>query len=52
MGVHPHQIVDYLSMLGDSSDNIPGIKGIGAKGASGLLAEYETLENVLANKKQ
>jgi DNA polymerase-1 len=50
MGVHPHQIVDYLSMLGDSSDNIPGIKGIGAKGASGLLAEYETLENVLANK--
>lgn len=50
MGVHPHQIVDYLSLLGDTSDNIPGVKGIGAKGASKLLEEYKTLEAVLENR--
>lgn len=44
MGVWPNQIVDYLSMLGDASDNIPGMKGIGAKGASKLLEEYGTLD--------
>jgi DNA polymerase-1 len=49
MGVHPDQIVDYLSLLGDASDNIPGVKGIGAKGAAKLLAEYKTLENTIAN---
>ena len=46
MGVWPEQIVDYLSMVGDSSDNIPGMRGIGAKGAAKLLAEYNTLENI------
>ncbi|MDB9786625.1 DNA polymerase I [Bacteriovoracaceae bacterium] len=50
MGVRPDQIVDYLSMVGDSSDNIPGMRGIGAKGASKLLAEFETLDNCIANK--
>ena len=49
MGVWPEQIVDYLSLLGDTSDNIPGVKGIGAKGASKLLAEYNTLEGILKN---
>jgi DNA polymerase-1 len=49
MGVRPSQIVDYLSLTGDSSDNIPGVKGIGAKGAAKLLAEFDTLENVLEN---
>lgn len=44
MGVRPDQIVDYLSMVGDSSDNVPGMKGIGAKGAAKLLAEYDTLD--------
>ena len=44
------QIVDYLSMVGDASDNIPGMKGIGAKGAAKLLAEYETLENIKSNE--
>ena len=39
MGVWPEQIVDYLSMVGDSSDNVPGMKGIGAKGAAKLLDE-------------
>lgn len=49
MGVHPNQIMDYLSLLGDSSDNIPGVKGIGAKGASKLLEEYETLDKLIEN---
>ncbi len=50
MGVRPDQIVDYLSMVGDSSDNIPGMRGIGAKGASKLLAKYETLEECIKHK--
>ena len=47
MGVYPEQIVDYLSLIGDSSDNIPGVPGIGPKGAQNLLEEYGTLEKVL-----
>lgn len=50
MGVRPDQIVDYLSMVGDSSDNIPGMKGIGAKGAAKLLADYGTLEAIIEHK--
>ncbi len=50
MGVRPDQIVDYLSMVGDASDNIPGMKGIGAKGAAKLLAEHETLEKCIEIK--
>ena len=50
MGVHPEQIMDYLSLVGDSSDNIPGVKGIGAKGAAKLLEDYGTLDNILKNK--
>ena len=49
MGVYPEQIVDYLSLIGDSSDNIPGVPGIGPKGAQNLLEEYGTLEKVLAH---
>ena len=49
MRVHPNQIVDYLSMLGDASDNIPGMKGIGAKGASELLSKFETFEGCMEN---
>lgn len=49
MGVWPEQMVDYLSLLGDSSDNIPGVKGIGAKGASKLLEEYQDLDTVFKN---
>jgi DNA polymerase-1 len=47
MGVLPHQIVDYLSLVGDSSDNIPGVKGIGEKGAAKLLEQFDNLENIL-----
>ena len=52
MGVWPEQMVDYLSMLGDSSDNIPGMKGIGAKGAAKLLAEHQTLEGCIQKRDQ
>lgn len=52
MGVHPHQIVDYLSLVGDSSDNIPGMKGIGAKGAAKLLEEFNSLEGCIENKEK
>lgn len=45
-GIRPDQICDYLTILGDASDNVPGIDGIGEKGAVKLLKEYETLENV------
>lgn len=49
MGVYPNQIVDFKALSGDSSDNIPGIKGIGEKTACKLLNEYQTLENILQN---
>ena len=52
MGVRPDQIVDYLSIVGDTSDNIPGMKGIGAVGAAKLLKEYGTFENIVANRDQ
>ena len=52
MGVPPSQIVDYLSIIGDTSDNIPGIPGIGPKGASALLKQFGTLEEVLKNADQ
>lgn len=43
------QVIDILGLMGDSVDNIPGIPGVGEKTAAKLLAEYETLENVLQN---
>ncbi len=48
-GITPNQIVDYLAIVGDSSDNIPGVKGIGAKGAVKLLKEFGSLENIYQN---
>jgi len=48
-GVYPEQIVDYLSIVGDSSDNIPGVKGVGEKGAVKLLSEYKNLDNIYEN---
>jgi len=48
-GVTPAQITDLKGLMGDSSDNIPGIPGVGEKTAVKLLAQYETLENVLAH---
>jgi DNA polymerase I len=48
-GIPPGLILDYLSLVGDASDNVPGVKGIGPKGAVGLLKEYGSLEGIYAN---
>jgi DNA polymerase I len=45
----PNQITDFLSLMGDSADNIPGVKGIGEKTAIKLLSEFETMEQVYKN---
>jgi len=49
LGVYPNQVIDYKALRGDTSDNIPGIKGIGEKTAVKLLDEFGTVDNVLAN---
>ncbi|ENU29414.1 DNA polymerase I [Acinetobacter sp. CIP-A165] len=51
-GVHPHQIIDYLTLMGDASDGIMGVPGIGAKTAAKLLNEYGSLNNIIANVDQ
>ncbi len=48
-GVHPKQFTDYQSLLGDSADNVPGVKGVGAKTAQALIEQYGTLENIYEN---
>jgi DNA polymerase-1 len=47
--VFPEQIVDYLALVGDSSDNIPGVKGVGPKTAAKWLNEYRTLDSLVTN---
>lgn len=47
-GLSPDQIVDYKAIRGDASDNIPGVKGIGEKGATELLQKFKTLDGVYA----
>ena len=51
-GVHPHQIIDYLTLMGDASDGIMGVPGVGAKTAAKLLNEYGSLNNIIANVDQ
>lgn len=48
-GVEPRQLIELKGLMGDSSDNIPGVKGIGDKGAKKLIATYGTLENLYAH---
>jgi DNA polymerase-1 len=48
-GVKPDHIIEVLSIMGDSIDNIPGVKGIGPKGAVELIQKFDTVENLLAN---
>jgi len=48
-GVKPKDFVNFQAILGDSSDNVPGVKGIGQKGASKLINEFHTLENIYNN---
>jgi DNA polymerase-1 len=48
-GVPPERVTEYMALVGDVSDNIPGIKGIGDKTARGLLEQFESLEELLTN---
>ncbi len=50
LGVPPSQVVDYLALIGDSSDNVPGAPGIGPKTAVKLLNQYETLDEMLEKR--
>ncbi len=50
MGVWPEQVVDFLSLVGDASDNVKGVPGIGEKGAALLLEKHGTLDGVIAAK--
>ncbi len=49
LGVSPEQVVDMKALMGDSSDNIPGVPGVGEKTAAQLLCEFSSLENIYAN---
>ncbi|HJR81093.1 MAG TPA: DNA polymerase I [Anaerolineales bacterium] len=49
LGVPPDQIVDFKALVGDKSDNIPGVAGIGEKTAISLLAKFQTLDNIYQN---
>lgn len=51
-GVEPKRIVELMSIMGDSIDNIPGVKGIGPKGALELIQKFQSVENLLANMDQ
>ena len=51
-GVKPEQIIDYLALMGDTSDNIPGVPKVGPKTAAKWLASYKTLDNVIENADQ
>src|SRR5688572_4126219 len=48
LGVPPHHVVDYLALIGDSSDNIPGARGIGPKTALQLISQFGAVEDILA----
>lgn len=51
-GVYPEQVIDKLALMGDSSDNVPGIRGIGPKTADKLLDQFGSLESILENYEQ
>ncbi|MAP81846.1 MAG: DNA polymerase I [Aequorivita sp.] len=48
----PEQVIDYLGMMGDASDNIPGLPGVGDKTAKKFIAQFDSMENLLANTDQ
>jgi len=52
LGVRPNQVVDYKAIVGDTSDNIPGIKGVGEKTAVALLEKFDTLDAIYKNLDQ
>ncbi len=49
LGVYPHQVVDYKALVGDASDNIPGVAGVGEKTATALLETYPDLDSIYAH---
>lgn len=49
---HPEQVIDFLGMMGDSADNIPGLPGVGEKTAKKFLAQFGSMEGLLANTDQ
>lgn len=49
-GVSPNQIIDYLALMGDSVDNVPGVPKVGPKTAAKWLAEYQSLDNILSHQ--
>ena len=51
-GVHPGQIVDYKALIGDPSDNIPGVAGVGPKGAANLIKMFGSLERIYRDIKE
>ncbi|MBN2040814.1 MAG: DNA polymerase I [Spirochaetes bacterium] len=46
LGITPEQVIDYMALMGDSSDNIPGVQGVGEKTAQKLISTYNTLDNI------
>ena len=48
-GVKPDQVIDILALMGDSADNVPGVPGIGEKGASKLIQQYGSLDGIYEN---
>ena len=52
LGVPPARVVDYLALVGDSSDNVPGVRGVGDKTARALIAEFGDLDSILAHAAQ
>jgi len=51
-GITPQQVIDYQTLIGDPTDNIPGVKGIGPKTAQKLLDQFDTVDNLIANLDQ
>ena len=50
--ISPHQMIDYLALMGDSSDNIPGVPKVGPKTAVKWLQDYQNIDGIIANKQQ
>ncbi len=49
LGITPGQVIDYMALVGDSSDNIPGVRGVGAKTAQKLIQEYDSIDAIYEN---
>jgi len=49
LGLSPQQVIDYMALTGDTSDNIPGVRGVGEKTAQRLISDYGSLDNIYAH---